>query len=406
MKIYLLTNPDFVGDNNQLIGIQLAIQANLKDQPCEFEHIHEADFNVDLLKDNDFVFVSGSHGLLFAEAIKRHDANHQVLWSGHQYFSELNTIQYLPDIVALPETALSESQKIQLQEKTTLIITAGVAHGVNDNTVLQDHAKFKQQLPNDAQFPKQVGIILAGDAPEPNGQMKYFTEEDARKQADHIAEYLVSHGYDQLDTAIMITNGPRTGKHASDTGSIRSPDPHRSGQIDPVSNAFIEKFRETMVHSQLFFYDFQFDELKNGPSAYKPMIKQVATSQSGLWFVPSESTSMVTESSFLSEKGKPVILYHPSSQNSTHLTHAVHTVACGLALDIDNKESFELPQAATKSAATQISDVFCAQLELRQKVKLRKEIMSNHFVLGLFGFKNQSGDPMELNATRHDCGYF
>lgn len=49
MKIYLLTNPDFVGDNNQLMGIELATQATLKDQQCQFQHIKEADFNVDLL---------------------------------------------------------------------------------------------------------------------------------------------------------------------------------------------------------------------------------------------------------------------------------------------------------------------------------------------------------------------
>ncbi len=42
-----------------------------------------------------------------------------------------------------------------------------------------------------------------------------------------------------------------------------------------------------MCQSLVFFYDFQFNDLKNGPSVYKPMIKQVADSQSGIWFVPS-----------------------------------------------------------------------------------------------------------------------
>lgn len=393
MKIYLLTNPDFVGDNNQLIGIQLAIQAKLKNQQCEFQHINEADFSFDLLVNGDFVFVSGSHGLLLAEAIKQHDRNHQVLWSGHQCFSEFTSIQHLPDIVALPETALSEKEKTELMKKTTLIITAGVAHGVNDNTVEKDHAIFKGLLPAHCQFPKQVGIILAGDAPEPNGQMKYFTENDARKQASDIATYLVTHGYDQVDAAIMITNGPRTGKYHPNTGEIWDPDPHRSGQIDLVSKAFIETFRKMIANSVMFFYDFQFDELKNGPSAYKPMIKQVADSQSGLWFVPSESISMVTESSFFLEKSKSVVLYHPLSENSVHLVHATDSVANGFALDIHEGAVCKLTQTPMKSAATQISEAFCTQL--------RKGIMSNHMIPGFFGLKNQSGDPMELNASRH-----
>lgn len=440
MKIYLLTNLGFSGDNNQLKGIKLAIQSTLKNQQCEFKEIEEDEFDINLLVNGDFVFVSGSHGLLLTEAIKRHDPNHQVLWSGHQYFSELSSIQHLPDIIALPETALSESQKTELMEKTKLIITSSVAHCVNNKTVEEEYARFKGKLPDNFKFRKQVGIILAGDAPEPNGKMKYFTEDDAKQQASHIAKYLVNHGYDKEDTAIMITNGPRTGKYVPDTGGVRSPDPHHCGHIDLVSRAFIEKFREMIAHSQIFFYDFQFDDLKNGPSAYKPMMKQVADSKDGLWVVPSESISMVTESSFLLEKRKIVVIYHPSSENSVHLAHAANIVSCGLALDIrhtrkladesvlqydaehrtavcssihektkqgassiefrniSNEESLKLSQASTKSATTQISEAFCTQL--------RKKIMSNHLALGFFGFKNPSGDSMELNARRHFCGYF
>lgn len=394
MKIFLLTNPNFVGDNNQLIGIQLAIQAKLKNQQCEFQQIKEADFNVELLVNKDFVFVSGSHGLLLAEAIKRHHSNHQVLWSGHQYFSEFSSIQHLPDIVALPETALSENQKTELMKRTKLIITSGVAHCINDNTVDEAHANFERKLPPHSQFPKQVGIILAGDAPEPNGQMKYFTEDNAKDQAALIATYLITNEYHQIDTAIMITNGPRTGKYSSDTGSIRNPEPHHNNLTDPVSEAFIETFRKMVVHSEIFFYDFQFDR----PSAYKPMIKQVAESRTGLWIVPSESTSMVTESSYLLEKGQSVVIYHPSSENSVHLAHFTDILTHGFALDIHDNESFKLPQTPMKSAATQISEAFCTQLG--------KGIISNHRGPGFFGLKNQSGAPMELNAGRHSCGYF
>lgn len=397
MKIYLLTNPAFVGDNNQLLGIQYAIQTHFNDEPCVFHLMKEADFKVDLLTQGDVVFVSGSHGLLLTQVIKQNNSTHQVFWSGHQYFAELRSIEHLPDLVALPQTALSDDQKRSLEEKTHLMITSGVAHCVHETTVEKDHTQFKGVLPDLLMFPQQVGIILAGDAPEPTGQMKYFTEEDAREQACQISRYLITRGYDQEDTAIMITNGPRTGKYSSDTGSVLSPDPHRSGQMDSVSKAFIEIFAKTIHYSKLFVYDFQFAALINSPSAYKPMIKQVTDSESGLWFVPSESTSMVTESSFLLEKGKQVVIYHPSSENSVHLAHVTETIAQGFALDIRHDEAFKLTQTPIKSTADQIAEACCSLL--------RKKIILNHRNSGLFGLKNPSGDPIALSEKRHDCGY-
>ena len=145
--------------------------------------------------------------------------------------------------------------------------------------------------------------------------MLYFSEDDARKQANKIVSYVNSYfGGDAKHVAVMITNGPRTGKHDAQTGVLRTPDPHRSACIDPVSQAFLAVL-EAHFPGQLFFYDFQFGQ----PSAYLPMMARTARAERALWFVPAESSSMVTESSYLSTKGIPAIVYTPRSANEMHL---------------------------------------------------------------------------------------
>jgi len=366
MKILLLTNTNFVGDNNQLKGIQLAIQAKLKEQ-CEFQQIEESEFDANLLGEKDIVLVSGSHGLIIADQIKQSKPGTKIVWSGHQYFDEFNSIKYFPDIVALPGTALSGSDKTEIKKRTQLIVTAGVSHCVNDQTVTEDHVKFKGDLPDHARYPKQIGIILAGDAPTTEGKMLFFNEENAIKQAAIISSRLKAYGYNATDTAIMITNGPRTGKHNPDTGNAHNPEPHRSGEVDASSKAFLDAINEEMNQSQVFFYNFQFD----GPSAIKPMMKQVADSQAGLWFVSSESISALTESSFVLEKGIPVVIYHPSSENPAHLAHAKDAVNQGFAVDVANEEiSFEPSKGKMESAATKIAEAFYQALVLTKRPKV------------------------------------
>lgn len=61
---------------------------------------------------------------------------------------------------------------------------------------------------------------------------------------------------------------------------------------------------------------------------------------------------MVIESSFLLEKRKLVVIYHPSSEHSVHLAHSKDLVAHGFALDLDDGKSFKLSQTPIKSSAT------------------------------------------------------
>lgn len=352
MKLLVLTNSGFVGDNNQLKGIAAGIQAT-KREGVELVDVEESKFDLASLEGSEIILVSGSHGLLMVDTIKSTKPDTKVIWSGHQYFREFNDISHKPDLIALPATSVSVEQRLQLEKSNNVVFTTGVAHSVNNETIASDHAKFKGQLPDHSQYPTQVGIIVAGDAPTADGKMQFFTAEDAKKQAEIIAGKLKLNGFDTASTAIMVTNGTRTGKHDPMTGLAHDPDPHRSIQIDASSEAFIGALKKALTNPRIFFYDFQFSALKEGPSAYKPMIKQVADSKRGLWFVPAESTSMVTEASFFLESKKPVVIYHPESENEVHIAHAKEAVAQGIACDISD-DGISPASVATKihSAAT------------------------------------------------------
>lgn len=369
MKIVLLTNSGFVGDNNQLKGIKFAIQNRIKEK-IEWIEMDESQFDINSHEEGAFVFVSGSHGLLMADKIKNSKPDTKIIWSGHQYFSELDSVENLPDIVALPETAVVEKEYAAIEKKTKLILTTGVSHCVNAESVAEDHARFKaEMLPDHAQFPNQIGIVLAGDAPTADGEMLYFSKENAEALAVNISSFIKLNNLDKADTALMITNGPRTGKHDPETGHPHHPEPHRCYQLDESTKAFVDVLKAQMEKANIFVYDFQFGDLKNGPSAYKPMIKQVADSQTGIWFVPSESTSMVTESSFFLESNKPVIIYHPDSANAVHRAHAEDAVKQGVAIELDTSKKFDFKPSCVKmeSAATKIADAFYQNMLLNTK---------------------------------------
>lgn len=358
MKIIKLTNKEFTGDNNQSQGILLALLA----RKIEMEHsaIEETELSIDTLTPDAIVLAAGDHGLEQTIRIKERFPDVRVVWSGHQFFEILNHMAVWPDVVALPKTAVTVEQAAYIRMHTHLELTQGVAHCVNDETVAADFSQFKGELPRD--YTTCIGIVLAGDAPTAAGKMRCFTPEDAREQAKRIVSHIKSNGLWHEHTAVMVTNGPRTGKHNPVTGELLVPDPHRTHALDASSAAFLAELSAQLPGVKIHFYDFQFDALKEGPSAYKPMMHLVVNSRQGIWYVPSESTSMVTESSYLAEKGVQIMVYHPGSENDSHLRHALDYIRLGIVADI----APILPTSALmpvneQTAASQIAQTMIAR---------------------------------------------
>jgi GNAT superfamily N-acetyltransferase len=342
----MLTHPGYVGDNNQLLGIRMSISI---DADCI--SIPEQDFNVDSLEDNDVVLLAGSHGLNQIERIKGAHKKTLVVWSGHQFFNEFSTLSEWPDLVALPKSACTSELRQLLPEYSRLIETDGVAHCINESTINADLVQFQGTLPDMASYSAAVGIMIAGDAPTPDGSMRYFSPENARLSAQQIVRHIRGNNLGDTQTAFIITNGPRTGKHNPDNGLVHSPEPHRHGISDLSSQAFIDVFKAAFP-GQVYFFDFQFGSV----SAYKPAMNLVSKATRGAWYVPAESSSMVTESTFLSSRFVPVVIYTPSSANDTHLALVEDAYRNQLVSKI-NESMLLNTRTAVRFAAKQIAEI-------------------------------------------------
>lgn len=330
MRLFVLTHPDFVGDNNQLRGIAKACTGFTTTTELHEQQITKEDLSLP----NTTVLTAGDHGILVAEQIRKEYPQVRVIWSGHLFFDIFATLNasYWPHFIALPKSVITETVWSLCPAQCRIIPTDGVAHNVNDYTVVRALDDFPQETLPPSTISSCVGIVLAGDAPRPDKTILYFSEDDACEQANKIVAYINSYFADDAKhVAIMVTNGPRTGKHDAQTGVLRTPDPHRIACIDPTSQAFLAVLKAHFPN-QLFFYDFQFGQ----PSAYLPMMARTARAERALWFVPAESSSMVTESSYLSTKGIPAIVYTPQSANEMHLALVEESRRSGIVSLLEN----------------------------------------------------------------------
>lgn len=321
MKLIGLMNPDYQGDNNQVKGILQSISEQ-SEQSFEFvSELSEAEWQYSDIEAFDWVIAAGDHGLREAQKIKQQNPNIKVLLSAHMVFDAFKDVQYWPDMVVLPESAAHDKEIANLiSNHTKLCLTKGVPHTVNAHQIAEKAAAFQEILPELTEDTNVVGIILGGDAPTADQTIKLFTPKDAEVQANKIIEYLKGEPSFDESTVILVTNGPRTGKYNPETSVEWQENPHRSGVVDATSQRFIDSLSH-QLQNKIHFYDFQFEALEKGPSAYLPMMNILAERKRGLWFVPAESTSMVTESSYLASVGVKVVAYFPSSTNEAHKAH-------------------------------------------------------------------------------------
>lgn len=343
--IHVLLNEEYKGDDSQAKAVGKSLKAMLEASHSETELVEvlEEELNLGNTEDEKHYVVSaGEHGLVKVNDLKAAGINALFINSAHMYFDLMSSLPQLPDVLALPKGVLTEEQRESLNKKTRLVETFGVPHEVNEAALTI--AKFDEQT--DAflaqrEFTNIVGIMLAGDAPD-GAEMRYFTPDEAKEKAALVYQSTKEH-YQKSDksldenTLFVVTNGPRTGKHDYEEKTLLEPNPHKTEDtVDAVSFAFIHALRQLMETdglnpAQLLFQDFKYGQ----PSAYHPMLR-ILIDREGLYFVPSESTSMVTEASYPASQGVTVIAYRPGSENPSHTAHLEQCYDMGVLAILDS----------------------------------------------------------------------
>jgi len=390
VHIYALYHLDFTGDRNQVRGVAASLKSQFRRRGIKtlIEEIKEKNFKLPSNNKDCYIVTAGSHGLEIAKKIKKESPKERVIWSGHQPFKALDS-GVLPNIVALPQGTCDTDLKENLKGRTKLILTDGVPHVVSADTVAADVEKVGTLVPRNGQ--KMVGIILGGDAPAPDG-MRFFDEADARRCAGLIAAQLKT----MQNSVVHVTNGPRTGSHDHKTGQRLDPCPHRIGQQDAITRVFVGALKEQLGEAiPIHVHDFQFAHL---PSAYKPLLDAVRRTR-GVLFVPSESTSMVTESQYVRQGGADVVVYSVSSENPSHTAHMNATYQHGCCQILQKGGQMKAYTQDVMRHAPLAADAIAKEVIRPWCLPLRLASVASLAALGLFSLSRRPLSGPHNNPT-------
>lgn len=325
---YLGMTKNFVGDNNQLLGIRNALE---KAAPHRFAFQTEIPLGAPSL-----VLLVGEDGIANATHL---NTKGKVIWSGHQVFAGLMDAAKHISLVFLPAGAVEPKDETALRTITKLVLLPGVPTAVGDDEIHAAKMLYTMRIGKlPAPDPKNTLVILPGDAPDPDGKMLMFTRSDAIALAKRIVKHS---GKDRI---YLVTNGPRTGSVDPVSGKAFDPNPHRTGQPDKVTEAFMQALADAGARSPRLF-DFQFGHM---PSAYQPLLALIKEG-GGVVHVPGESTSMVTECSNVLPQ---TIVDIVPSMNPTHRRTVDAMHAMGRVGILDDRGHFHPSHSGTQTRKT------------------------------------------------------
>lgn len=235
-----------------------------------------------------------------------------VSHSSHQYTQNHAQLKDVADIVALPESVVTEEIRQALTSpNTTLISLRGVPHNISLPSVEKAYQAHKDLIPA---AKKYMGIILGGDAETAEHKLLYYTPEEAVQIASYIVLQVKNKAH------LLILNGPRTGKHDPSTGKVIQTS-HRDGGVDQVTAAFVQELQNRgLTQGQDFtLFDFQFPKPgEEKPSVYPVVLGALSATNSSI-YVAGESTSMVSETADCLP-GRVTVFKH-GAMNPTHEAH-------------------------------------------------------------------------------------
>ena len=342
VNLYIIKDQNYLGDYNQLLGIakktkEYFAQHKIPLNTTEYNVADLKSFSTEIQNTKNPIIISA--GLYGIEAIKllksenKTSNNILAIHVSHQILNnnKLSHIQLVrteekssgADIIVLPTHILETTDRKQLESKyTKLVRVIGVAHNLELHEIEKEYAKFEHILPKADRY---IGVILAGDAPDSNGKMHYYTESDAQKLAEYVSNLAIKQNY-----TVLVTNSPRTGKHNQRTNK-EQPEVHQNGVMDPVT----AKFQEVLIKNKVNFKLFDFQ--KNKPSFYKAMVGAILHHPSNMIFIPGESTSMISECLDILP-GSNVVIYYNSAMNKNHERHVKSEYDNGRASVLQNMQ--------------------------------------------------------------------
>lgn len=339
-KVFALVNKTNIGDNGNARGTarEIAVKLETTFSDVDIDNINDVTSILSADELSTVIIVSaGAHMIDALHTLKNSLSDAQkarlmISWASHQLpdSDKLQKIKEAADVIALPVHSLNDHDREQLGDK--LVTTIGVAHAKTKDTVFQNAMLLKNiynDLPDSDNY---VLVSLAGDAPDSDGKIKFYTEAEATKLGELVAQYALEH-----KAYVLAINGPRTGKYNPEN-SQENKQYHQadSSEMDPASKAFVSALGETPNT----FVNFIFGNTFKNP--YDLFLHKVQ-STSSIALVGGESTSQVSEMCDILGS-KNVLVYMTESMNPTHTAHVNSVIHDHLATVFSPKEVELLPQ--------------------------------------------------------------
>jgi hypothetical protein len=136
-----------------------------------------------------FVLAGSDHGLVPALGDVPADDVVITVFTGHKLTRDIKTARHLPSIVALPVSAVTETERDELAAKTALLLVPGVAHDVTEDSISQAARDYagKGYKPIPVIDADTVSILLGGDVIEEDPEtgarsVRRLSADDARSR--------------------------------------------------------------------------------------------------------------------------------------------------------------------------------------------------------------------------------
>jgi hypothetical protein len=358
IHIIALTSTKNFGDNDNAQGIidqfkALSLTQNIKVSDSKIEIINnttapnkiEESVIIQLQKElalesntskSVIMIAPGAHGLnaieqVFTDRFKKPD-NVFVIHTAHQVNKTFNEkVIGLIDLSAFPSSAINENDILQKQliAEGKIHTNLGVPHSATPDFVKIEYQKVSDLYTKD----KSLLVMLSGNAPTDNGEIKFYTSEEAKKLGLSVGEKAKKEGL-----SIIATNSNRTGDRDPISKASLQFHTATATELDPVSKAFIEGVSESgLDKDKLIFKDFKSGDTKN--LTLKQMLGRAIMFNEEI-YLPGESTSSITMAIELIPH-ELITMIETKSMNEIHNRFMADVLKLGsikcLDLDMKNK---------------------------------------------------------------------
>lgn len=330
LKILILVSSINTGDFAQSEAISKAFISTHKAEYC---HKIEASNNYDEAKnrfieelglipsqEKYIILAIGEEGMkLLSTLEKERLIDYQrsyVILSIHQFFKEIKNLKL--NQIVIPESTINNTFEQEVIKKIPEVTY--VFAPVNTNPSEEDLEKSYEAMINKPDLNKNyIVVMLPGDAPDGNNQIKFFTKNSAKSLFQCVRNLWLN-----LDKKykILLENGPRTGKYDPETGSIASLHEYKTGEnpakaIDNISKYFMSLLDENKIEYDFFNFAVEIREDKRETISYFKPLLYVARQQNNIFVIPGASTSIIGQVPLYLYSDR-IILFRPSSMNEDH----------------------------------------------------------------------------------------